>query len=104
MKLKILNQILTIEQSSRFIPHPYYDLNYSSDLILVSNHIPLKGEGYTDKDLLNYVILKASIDILSNKLGGVNSKTNVVLDWLISKIDIVDDIYTIDNGKKEKVY
>lgn len=101
MKLNLLNQIITIENSNRFIEYPYYDLNYASNLILVSSHLNLKD---IDKDVLNSIILKGSISLLNNRYNSLGNSSSVVLDMLLSKIDITKDLYNLVEGKKTKIY
>ena len=42
MKVKILNQTITLMNSPNYIPYPYIDINYSNNMIFVSNHIDFK--------------------------------------------------------------
>jgi hypothetical protein len=101
MKLKILNQIINVDKSNVMLPYPYYDVNYSNNIVFISNHINLVEK--VDYDLINKTILKGVIDLLSNKLGSMNSKTDIVLDWIVDNIDILKDCYIInEEGKKEK--
>lgn len=101
MKIELLNQIIDINNSRAFIPYPYFDLNYSSNLILISNHLPLDE---IDKEQLNQIVLRGGIQLLKQKYSGLGTNSDVVLDFLLSKINITKDLYTLSEGKKKKVY
>lgn len=102
MKLIALNQTIEIKNSTGFIPFPFYDINHSSNLVLISNHIRLDEN--VDIELVNQVVLKGVIDLLSFKYNGLNNKDNIVLNWLISKIDITKEIFEVIDDKKIKYF
>ena len=94
MKIRFLNNTISILQGERALPYPYYDINYAYKNIIVSSHIRLDKD--TDKDLINEIILKGCIDIASKYYVGLNNQSNPIYDYLISKIDILDDVYEIE--------
>lgn len=102
MKITILNQVIEIKNSTGFIPFPYYDVNHSSTAIFVSNHINLVEN--VDLQLLNTIILKGAIDLLSYKYGNLNNKDNIILNWLSSKVNLTKDLYVIEEEKKKRIF
>ena len=91
MKLRALNHTINIIQGTGFIPYPYYDINYSTSTIVVGHNIPIDGED-VDKELLNSIVLKGSIKILSHYFTGLGSNSDPVYEWLLSKINIMKEV------------
>jgi hypothetical protein len=91
MKIKILNHNINIVQGTGFINYPYFDVNYSSSTIIVGSNVPLTGEN-VDKELLNNIIVKGSVKILNYYFNGLGSQSNVVYEWLLSKVNILKEI------------
>lgn len=102
MRIKFLNQTIEIKNSERPLPSPFYDVNYAYKIIYVSSHIKLDGE--VDRELLNNVILKGCIDISKNVYCGLGVTENPVYDYLLSKINVLDDVYFIEQGKNVKPF
>lgn len=96
MKVKFLNQTITIKSNERPLPSPFYDVNYAYKTIYISSHINLSGD--YDKELVNSVILRGCIDIANNVYPNMNGQSPVY-DYLLSKIDILNDIYDYNEGK-----
>lgn len=96
MKIKFLNQTITIKNSDRPLPNPFYDVNYAYKTIYVSSHINLLGD--YDKELVNNVILKGCIDIAMNSYPSMGGQ-NPVYDYILSKINILNDVYYYEDGK-----
>lgn len=101
MKILILNQVITLMNINNFIPYPYFDINYATNTILISNHLKLES---IDKETLNQITIKGAIKLLNNRYSGLGSDGNIILDYFISKINITKDLYTLTEGKKIKVY
>ena len=97
MKIKFLNQTIEIKSYDRPLPSPFYDINYAYKVIYISSHINIQGD--TDKDLLNSVILKGCIDITLREYAGMGSNGNPVYDYILSKVNILNDIYDYKEGK-----
>lgn len=91
LKLKALNQTITVVQGTGFIGYPYFDVNYASATIIVGNNVKITGEE-VDKDLLNQIIGKGTVKILSQRYASLNSESNVVYDWLLSKANFIKEI------------
>lgn len=102
MKIKFLNQIIQIKQSDRPLPSPFYDVNYAYKTIYISSHIDM-SEG-ADKEQLNNIILKGCIDITKNVYCGLGANENPIYDYLLSKINILTDVYEVNNGKEVKPF
>lgn len=100
MKITALNQTIEISNSMSFIPFPYYDINHSSNSIFVSKHISIDNQA--ERELINQVIFKGVIDILNFKYQNLNAKDNIVLNWIISKIDLTKELYDVVENKKIK--
>lgn len=91
MKIKILNHNINIIQGTGFIAYPYFDINYSSSTIIVGSNIPITGEN-VDKEILNSIIVKGAVKILNYYFSGLGSQSNVVYDWLVSKVNLLKEI------------
>lgn len=102
MKIKFLNQIIQINQSDRPLPSPYYDVNYSYKVIYISSHVDMSKNA--DKELLNNIILRGCIDITRKIYCGLGVTENPIYDYLLSKVNILDDVYDISNGKNVKPF
>lgn len=102
MKIKFLNNTISILQGERALPYPYYDINYAYKNIIVSNHIRLDEN--VDKKLVNEIILKGCIDIASKYYVGLNNQSNPIYDYLISKIDVLDEVYDIEDNEEVRPF
>lgn len=102
MTIKFLNQTIEIRKSDRLLSYPFYDVNYSYKIIYISSHIDLAGD--VDREQLNNIILKGCIDIAKNTYCGLGANENPVYDYLLSKVNILEDVYTIENGKQTKLF
>ena len=91
LKLNALNQTITVVQGTGFIGYPYFDINYASATIIVGNNVKIIGEE-VDKNLLNQIIGKGTIKILSQRYASLNCESNVVYDWLLSKTNFIKEI------------
>ena len=91
LKLKALNQTITVVQGTGFIGYPFFDVNYASATIIVGDNVKIFGEE-VDKDLLNQIIGKGTIKILSQRYSSLNAEANVIYDWLLSKTNFIKDI------------
>lgn len=99
MKIRFLNQTITILQSDKPIPYPYYDINYAYKSIIISTSISITEN--VDKELLNEIILKGCFDITMRDYNGILTKANPLVDYIISKIYLLNDVYEIEEGKKD---
>lgn len=98
MKIKFLNNTISILQGERALPYPYYDINYAYKNIIVSNHIRLDKD--VDRQLVNEIILKGCIEIASKYYVGLNNQSNPIFDYLVNKINILEDVYEIEENKE----
>jgi hypothetical protein len=102
MKIKFLNQTITITNSDRPLPVPFYDVNYAYKIIYISSHLNLND--LTNKEMLNDIILRGCIDISMNSYPVMGSGQNPVYDYLLSKINILNEVYDYKDGKMELPY
>lgn len=98
MKIRFLNHTISIIQNDRALPYPYYDINYAYKNVIVSNHVNITDN--VDNEQLNEIILKGCIDIAQHYSMGLNNNTNPVYDYIISKVNILGDVYEIEDNKK----
>ena len=97
MKIKFLNQTITILNSDRPLPSPFYDINYAYKTIYISSHVNTSSSG--DKELLNGIILRGCIDIALNSYPIMGNGQNPVYDYILSKVNILNDVYDYSEGK-----
>lgn len=102
MKIKFLNQIIQIKQSDRPLPSPFYDVNYAYKIIYVSSHIDMSEN--VDRELFNSIVLKGCIDISKNTYCGLGVTENPVYDYILTKVNVLDDVYETQGGKTVKPF
>lgn len=90
LKLKALNQTITVVQGTGFIGYPYFDINYASATIIVGNNVKITGID-VDKELLNQIIGKGTVKILKQRFSGLDTE-DVVYDWLLSKANFIKEV------------